>query len=343
MRSVFFFSLIIILGVVLLYIFQPFFYPLFWAAIIAITFNPLYKWVLRYLKWPGLSSVISVTLVFVMLFIPLIILSTLVVNQSVGLYNEVSSGNWFGQVKDATHWFDNTPLSPLAKQIEAQWSAYAETAAKNISVFIFDNIQNITQNSVHFIFLVFIMFYSLFFFFKDGCRILKKIMHLSPLGDTYEEMLYYRFTSAARATLKGTFIVGSVQGILGGMLFWIVGIKGALIWGVIMTALSIVPGVGCSIVWFPAAIIMLVMGNTWQGITMLAVGLLLISTIDNFLRPALVGKDSQIHPLVVLLSTLGGIFLFGISGFVIGPVFAALFLAIIKIYEHHYRTELNKN
>ncbi|KKQ26956.1 MAG: putative permease [Candidatus Magasanikbacteria bacterium GW2011_GWC2_37_14] len=343
MRSVFFFSLIIILGIILLYIFRPFFYPIFWAAIIAITFNPLYKKIHHFLKWPILSSIISLVLVFIILFIPLILLSTLVVNESVGLYEQASSGNWIGQVKNASHWFDNTPFASLSNQIEANWSKYAESAAKNVSLFLFDNIKSITQNSVRFIFLLFIMFYSLFFFFKDGGRILKKIMHLSPLGDIYEEMLCHRFTSTARATLKGTFIVGTIQGILGGILFWIVGIKGALIWGVIMTALSIVPGVGCSIVWFPTAIIMLILGNTWEGLTMLVVGMLIISTIDNLLRPVLVGKDSQMHPLIVLLSTLGGIFMFGISGFVIGPVFCALFLAVINIYEHHYRMDLNKN
>jgi len=343
MRSVFFFSLIIILSIVLLYIFQPFFYPIFWAAIIAITFYPLYKWILRYLKWPGLSSLITLILIFVILFIPLITLSSLVVNESINLYNKASSGDWFGQVKNASHWFDNTSLAPLSEKLQTNWASYAESAAKNVSLFLFEGIKSLTQNSVRFVFLLFIMFYSLYFFFKDGSQILKKIMHLSPLGDTYEEMLYDRFTSTAWATLKGTFIVGTIQGTLGGILFWLMGIEGALIWGILMTALSTIPGVGSSIIWFPAAIIMLLLGNTWQGFTMLFVGLLIISTIDNLLRPVLVGKNIQMHPLIVLFSTLGGIFVFGISGFVIGPVIAALFSAIITIYEHHYRTELSKN
>ena len=185
--------------------------------------------------------------------------------------------------------------------------------------------------------------YSLYFFFKDGPKILSRIMHLSPLGDQYEKMLYERFTSTARATLKGTFIVGSIQGIIGGILFWLTGVEGALIWGVIMIALSLIPGIGSFLIWMPTGIIMLALGNLWQGLTILLVGAFIISTIDNLIRPPLVGKDIQMHPLIVLFSTLGGIFLFGISGFVIGPVLAALFIAVMSIYEEHYKRELNDN
>jgi len=168
-------------------------------------------------------------------------------------------------------------------------------------------------------------------------------MHLSPLGDRYETMLYERFTSTTRATLKGTLLVGLVQGSLGGIVFYLAGVQGALIWGLIMAAASIVPALGSSIVWLPAGIIALALGNVWQGLMILILGAFLISTIDNLLRPKLVGKDIQMHPLLVLFSTLGGIFWFGISGVVIGPVIAALFLAVISIYDDHYSNELGKN
>jgi len=191
--------------------------------------------------------------------------------------------------------------------------------------------------------MLFIMFYTLFFFLRDGKKILEHLMHLSPLGNKYETMLYEKFTSTSRATLKGTFLVGCVQGTLGGLLFLAVGIPGALIWGLMMVALSIVPAVGCSIIWLPTGIIMLLMGNIWQGITILLFGTLVISNIDNLIRPPLVGKDIQMHPLLVLFSTLGGIFIFGISGFIIGPVIAALFTSVISIYDHYYRNELSNN
>lgn len=168
-------------------------------------------------------------------------------------------------------------------------------------------------------------------------------MHLSPLGDKYEGLLYERFTSTARATLKSTLILGSIQGALGGILFWITGVEGALIWAIVMAFVAMIPALGSFLVWLPIGLIMLALGNMWQGFTILIVGAILISNIDNLLRPMLVGRDTQMHPLLVLFSTLGGIFLFGISGFVLGPIIMSLFLSVISIYDHYYRNELGRN
>lgn len=346
MRSSFFFALIIILGIAILYIFRPFVYPIFWAAIIAMMFYPFYRWLNGHLKAPNLSSAVTLVIVMVTIFLPLIGLSTLIVNESFNLYQSVSKWDLSEPLKNTTNWLSSTPLSPMVEQVKAEWVVYAADATKIVSVFLFNNLEGITQNSIRvlrFVFMLFIMFYALFYFLKDGEKMLKRLMHLSPLGDIYEKMLYEKFRSAARATLKGTFIVGSIQGILGGILFWATGIEGALIWGVVMTALSIIPAIGSFIIWLPAAIVMLALGNIWQGITILLVGTFLISTIDNLLRPLLVGKDIQMHPLLVLFSTLGGIIMFGISGFIIGPVIASLFVAIVAIYDHHYRNELQNN
>ncbi len=343
MRSSFFFGLIIILGISILYIFRPFIYPIFWAAIIAMLFYPLYNWLNNNLKAPNLSSFLTLIVVIVVIFLPLIVISTLAVNESISLYKSVSNWNLTEQIQGTADWLNTTALSPIIKQAETQWTAYATDVARTFSVFLFNNIKNITQNSLRFILMLFLMFYSLFFFLKDGNKILKRLMLLSPLGNNYELMLYNKFRSAARATLKGTFIVGAIQGTLGGIIFWVAGVEGAFIWAIFMTLLSLIPAVGCSIIWFPTGLIMLITGHIWQGLTILLFGLFVISTIDNFIRPKLVGKDIQLHPLLVLLSTLGGIAIFGISGFVIGPIIAALFVASISIYEHHYRNELINN
>lgn len=343
-RSIFFFSLIAILGFAVLYLLRPFAYPIFWAAILAVMFYPLYKKLLGLLKNQTVSSLITLLLIVIIIFLPLTILSTLIVNESINLYQSATEGNYvIGQVANVETWLNKTPLAPYLDIVKSNWTEYAGSATQSISIFIFNNLKSITQNSLTFFFLFFITLYSLFFFLRDGARMLKRLMRLSPLGDEYEAMLYTRFTSTARATLKGTLLIGGLQGILGGLLFWVTGIEGALIWGVIMILLSIIPAIGCSIVWFPTGIIMLAMGNIWQGVTILIFGLLVISTIDNLVRPSLVGKDIQLHPLLVLFSTLGGIFLFGISGFIIGPVLSALFVSVMSIYEHHYKKELNNN
>ena len=162
------------------------------------------------------------------------------------------------------------------------------------------------------------------------------------MGDAYEKMLYEKCRSTSVATLESAFIIGGVQGTIGGILFWITGVPGALVWGVVMMAFSILPALGSFMVWLPAGLIMLALGNVWQGVAILLVGIFIIATVDNLIRPPLLGKDTEMHPLIVLFSTLGGIFLFGVSGFIIGPIIAALFLAIISIYDHYYQSELSK-
>lgn len=343
MRSFFFFGLIGVLSIGLLYLFKPFFYPIFWAAVIAIMFYPWYRGLNKYVRSPGLNSILMLLIVLAVLIIPLTLLSLLLVNETINLYTSVSENVSQENVDGVTDWIQRTALAPYLDTIRSEWTNYAANATKSISTYFFNSIKSVTQNSLRFFFMFFIMLYTLFYFFKDGHRMLKRLMHLSPLGDKYEAMLFEKFTSTTRATLKSTFIVGGIQGLLGGLLFWFTGVEGALVWGVIMTALSIIPAIGSFIIWFPAGIILIALGSMWQGVTILLVGGIVISNIDNFLRPALVGKDIQIHPLIVLFSTLGGIFLFGISGFIIGPIIAALYLAIISIYNHYYQHELDHN
>lgn len=343
MRSAFFFGLIIVLAVAILYIIRPFFYPIFWAAVLAMLFYPVFGWINRFVKMPNLSALLTLILVIVIIFLPLTLISTLLIDESVNLYQMAAGWNINGSFQILSDKLLQTPLAPFIEKAQTEWASYAGDAAKSLSLFLFNNIKNITQNSLNFVFMLFIMLYSLFFFLKDGTVILKRLMHLSPLGDEQEKMLYEKFNSAARATLKGTFIVGAIQGTLAGLLFWITGVQGALIWGIVMVACAMIPAIGPSIIWFPAGVIMLLLGNVWQGLLILLVGLLVISTIDNFIRPKLVGNDIQMHPLLVLFSTLGGIMLFGISGFIIGPIVASLFVAIMAIYDHHYRNELQNN
>jgi len=344
MRTVIFFSSILILFIVLLYLIRPFIYAIFWAAVVAILLQPINKFINRYIDIPAVSSLISVLLVIVIIFLPLFLLSVLLVQQSVQLYVSFSQGDSIiTNVKGITSWLENSPLAPYIQDVSAQWTQYASSAAKTISLFVFENIKNITQNSVKFVFMLFIMLYTLYFFFKDGKKIAKYFSFISPIGDRYELMFYEKFRNTAIATLKTTLIIGGLQGTMGGLLFWATGVKGAFVWGVIMVTLSLIPALGSFVIWFPTAMIMLATGNVWQGIVILIVGTFLISTIDNLLRPVLVGKGTELHPLIVLFSTLGGIVLFGISGFIIGPIVASLFMAMMSIYAHYYQDELQNN
>lgn len=344
-RNYLFLGALFIVTILFLSLLKVFAYPIFWAAIIAAISYPFYKRLKKTIKNTTLSVSLVLVIITIIVIIPLSILGTLLVKESINLY-ETFNNNRENVSLTLRGIFDGIIQNPyIAKlQIDEAFltnkiSEYSGTAL----AYIFNFLKDVTQISFEFLLMFIIMLYTLFFFIRDGELLLKKLMYICPLGDKYEVMLYERFTSTVRATLKGTVIIGVIQGTIGGILFAIAGIPGVLIWSVIMTLLSVIPGVGSSIIWAPAGIIMLLTGQIWQGVLILVAGTLLISTIDNLLRPRLVGKDIQMHELLIFFSTLGGIAVFGISGFIIGPIIASLFVSFWQIYEHYYRTELSNN
>lgn len=342
-RSTFYFGVTLILFVAFLYLIRPFLFPIFWAAIIAILLSPLYKFINKYIDVPSLSAIIGVILVIVLILLPLSLLVFLLIQQAIMLYNTFINDNFFHTLQNLMSWLEKGPFANLVQGVSSQWLQDISGTVKTVSLFLIKYVGNIAQNSAVFVGMFLIMIYALYYFFKDGEKLLRRLTYISPLDGKYERMFFDKFISTAASTLKSTFIVGGIQGLLGGILFFATGIKGALIWGVIMMALSFIPAVGASIIWFPAGIIMIMMGNVWKGVLILLVGTFIISLIDNLLRPQLVKKDTEMHPVITLLSTLGGIIIFGISGFVIGPIIAAMFLAMISMYTHYYSNELRNN
>ncbi len=341
-RSIFFFGILGLLTLGMLYLFRPFFYPIFWAAVTAAVFYPMYKKIFTWTKKrEGLSAFLSVIVITFIILIPLFTLSALVVNESVGLYQKISESGVFNSPQHVSSWLEGTPLAPYLDTIRTNWTEHAGKITQTISSFLFNSLKSTAQVSAGVIIMTIVMLYTLYYFFKDGKRMLNRLGHISPIGSEYEDMLYDRFTSTVRSTLKSTIIIGGIQGLLGGILFWITGIEGVLIWSVIMVIVAILPAMGTPLILIPAAIIMFAMGNFWQSMVLFA-GTGVISIVDNILRPMLVGRDTQMHPLIIFFSTLGGILIFGVSGFVIGPVIAALHLSVLSIYDYYYKKQLNE-
>ncbi|EKD44041.1 MAG: permease [uncultured bacterium] len=269
----------------------------------------------------------------------------MVIKEALDLYNiatknssQISEG-----VQSAIQWIKQNPYTEQLNINPTLLSQKLIELYQSITSFLLDGAKTLTQNSIIFVVMFFVMFYALFFFIRDGEKFLQKLMHLCPLGDRYETILYNKFTSTVRATIKGSIAVGLLQGILGWIMFMLAGVQGALIWGILMVLLASIPGVGSYFVWLPVALFMLLSGRIGAGIGMLLFGTLVIGTIDNICRPILVGKDSEMHPLLVLFSTLGGIVTFGISGFIIGPVIASLLLAFWEMYDEYYKKDLENN
>ncbi len=337
----------LLLGVTILFfwVLAPFAYPIFWAAVIAGLTYPLYERLNRSLNHPNLSTTITLVIVVVIIVLPLLIFGVLLFREVFNLYASIDgSRGQIGSLVQRVIDFVQHSRYFADLNIDQQTIAQKVAEASNdVLGYLFKMLRSFTQNSLILFAQFILMLYTLFFFIRDGKKLLNKLMYLLPLGDKYEALLYNKFTSTARSTLKGTLVVGIIQGVLTSILFAITGVPGAIIWGIITAVASIIPATGSAMVWAPAGIIMLVLGNVWQGILILVVGALVIGTIDNLLRPALVGKDLQMHPVIILFSTLGGVALFNISGFVIGPIIAAVFMAFWDLYEQYYHNELKNN
>ncbi len=313
----------------------PFFFTILLGAIITGLFYPLYRFLNRVTRGrESLSSLLSCLAILLLIILPLSGILAVVTGQALDFYDKVDgymkSGSF--DMNRITEWPHLEEYLGRFDIDRSELIGKLGDSAKAVSTFFVKSIQRVTQGAFNVVAMLFVMLFSMYYFFKDGPAFLEQFKRMSPLDDTYEDKLIDKFASITRATIKGTLVIAVIQGSIGGIAFWIFGVPSPLFWGLIMVILSIIPVVGSGIIWAPAAVIGLVQGNWVQGTGLLAVGVGIISTIDNLLRPRLVGKDTQMHPLLIFFGTLGGISVFGIIGFIIGPIIAALFVTIWNIY-----------
>jgi predicted PurR-regulated permease PerM len=234
-------------------------------------------------------------------------------------------------------WVRNLPLiGDLIPEWEVILGKLGEIAG-GIGGFLVGGLAAATRGTVNFFFQLSIMLYANYFYLRSGPEALAKIMYLVPLESDQEDRLISRFVSVTRATLKGTLVIGIIQGGLAGLAFVVVGIEGAIFWGTIMAVLSIIPAVGAALVWGPAVIYLVATGQVMAGLGLLVWCGLVVGSSDNILRPILVGKDTEMPDLLVLLSTLGGLSVYGPLGVLIGPIIAALFLTVWELYSETFR------
>lgn len=184
---------------------------------------------------------------------------------------------------------------------------------------------------------LFVMLYAMFFFLRSGPPLVEKLMTYPPLSPEIQNRLMEKGLSVTRATIKGTVVIGLIQGALGGIAFWVVGIQGAAFWGATMAVASVIPSVGTALVWVPAVAYLLLTGQVVAGIGLLLWCALVVGGIDNVLRPILVGGDTEIPDILILISTFGGLAMFGFPGLIIGPVIASLFVTVWDIYYETFR------
>jgi predicted PurR-regulated permease PerM len=330
--------LVIVVSIAFAWILRPFFSAVLWATVLAIVFAPLYQRLLSSIgQHPNLAALSTVLIIMTLVILPVSLTATVVVQEATDFYEKIQSGeldlgSFFQQLRDAlpasvTNLLDRFGLTNLGAVQER-----ISDALKRGSQFLAAQALTVGQGAADFVLGLVVMLYLLFFLLRDGAALSRRIQDAIPLPPEQERDLFKKFATVIRATIKGSILVAALQGALGGLIFWALGLHAPVLWGVVMGLLALLPAVGAGLVWVPAAVYLLATGSILQGVVLLVFGALVIGLVDNILRPVLVGKDTKMPDYVVLISTLGGIATLGLNGFIIGPVIAAMFIAAWAIF-----------
>lgn len=330
--------LVAMVTIAFIWILLPFYGAVFWAVILGILFSPLQRRLqLRFGRSRNQTSLITLAICLIIAILPVIVISAMLVQEGALLYKNVESG----QLDIASYLNEFKALLPASGQHlldrmgMGDFNGLRDKIAKGAmqgSQYLATQAFSFGQGTFDFVVSFFIMLYLLFFFLRDGQELVRKIRNAVPLADPHKRRLQLKFNRVVRATVKGNVVVAVTQGALGGFIFWVLDIPSALLWAVIMAFLSLLPAVGAGIVWAPVAVYFLLSGMIWQGVVLALFGVLVIGLVDNVLRPVLVGKDTRMPDYLILISTLGGMSVFGLNGFVIGPLIAALFISCWALF-----------
>lgn len=338
-HRVFILILVAVISAVFLQMIRGFIVTVLMAAIFSGLAHPLYRRVLHLVRGRrATAAVLTLLVVLLVVVTPLVVFMGIVATEALDISQSVTP--WVRQhIREPSKLGQLLDRLPYADQIQTQFKAYSTQIiekmgelAGRVSSFLVNSLSAATRGTVGFLFQLFVMLYAMFFFLAGGRQVLDRALGYVPLPEADKELMVDKFVSVARATLKGTFVVGVVQGGLAGLALAVVGIQGATFWGTLMVVLSIVPALGTALVWVPAVAYLFAVGKTTSAIGLALWCALIVGTVDNFLRPKLVGRDTKMPDLLILLSTFGGLSMFGVVGFVLGPIIAALFIAVWQIY-----------
>ncbi|MFY8104657.1 MAG: AI-2E family transporter [Ramlibacter sp.] len=330
--------LVVMFTAAFLFILWPFMGAVLWAVAIAIVFEPVHA---RVREQTGqratLASLLTLALIVLIVILPLILVGSAVVQEAAAAVQKIRGGQVnFGQylqmvVAALPEWVRNL-LDRLGLMNLAALQQQLASLLAGSGQFITTHLLGLGQNTLDFVVALFVMLYLLFFLLRDGRTLSHHIAQTLPLRPEHAQRLLAQFVTVVRATVKGNIVIAVVQGVLGGVAFAVLGLPGALLWGTLMSLLSLLPAVGAALVWGPVAAYMLFTGQVWSAVGLTLWGVLAIGLVDNVLRPILVGRDTRLPDYLVLVTTLGGIAVFGINGFVIGPVIAAMFLVAWNLF-----------
>jgi predicted PurR-regulated permease PerM len=342
-RQAFLLLLVTAISVAFVAMVRPFVLTILLAAIFTGLSYPVYQWVLGHFRGRRASAAIATLVLLLTLVIaPLLLVIGAGANEALRVSETIRPR--LQQLVDQPGELDSRLRAVPGYHRVAPYRAQILTKAGELlgstGAFLFGALSATTRATTVFIFQFFVLLYTMFFFLTGGPGLLEGVLAYLPLTEVDKQRMLEKFVSVTRATMKGTVLSGLAQGVLGGLAFWAANVDGAIFWGTMMTVLSIIPGVGGALIWVPAAIILISTGEVWRGIALAAFCGLVVGSVDNLLRPRLVGQDTKMHELLILFSTLGGLLLFGVMGFILGPILAALFVTAWEMFGTAFRTAL---
>lgn len=328
---VFFFTLLVLSGYMVWLITSPFLSALALAAVIVTISSPLYKWLLPKVpkQSPSLAAFLSTVIVFVVGILPIVLMSTLVVNEMIDLYQDVDGG-------------EGLTITGVASSIETQVQrvipGFEINMADQIRLsaeWFTGNLASIFAGTISTFFLFFIALIASFYFFRDGKELLQLVIKASPLPDDEDQEILDRMARAVRAVATGTLLVAIIQAVLATVGMLAAGVDRAVLIGGLVAIAAMIPGIGTGVIMLPVVLILFLSGNIIPAIGLLIWSVTIVGLVDNFIGPQLMSRGNNMHPFIILISVLGGLSLFGPIGFLVGPVVVTLFLVLLEIYNHY--------
>ena len=305
----------------------PFVPALAWALALAVLFVPLQRQLEARLR-PNLAACVSVLSIGLIVVVPATFVGQQLVQQTAKgaetIEAKVTSGEWRRALEKQPR------LAPLADWIERRVDLPG--SAKTFAAWLSGLAANFVKGSVFQLLGFCLTFYLLFFFLRDRQPVLQAIRALSPLSEAEMDTLCERINDTIHATIYGALAVSAVQGLLGGLMFWWLGLSAPLLWGVVMALLAVVPVLGAFLVWIPAALVLALEGSWGKALVLTLWGMLVVGTIDNLLRPILVGKRLRLHTVLAFISVVGGLLLFGAAGLVLGPLTLTITSSLLEVW-----------
>ncbi|MBD3330427.1 AI-2E family transporter [Candidatus Peregrinibacteria bacterium] len=350
----FFIACVIATFAAMFYILWPLLSSIFIAAVLAIAFNPVNK---KFVKWfkdrRRVASVLTCFIVFLVIVIPLAVLIAMLSSEVLDTYGIVNAklesgvfdkyllwekGGFF---YDMFEWF-KVQLSPIVDIQSFEIKDTILSVVQVVSKFLGDELSSFLNNIISFVIGLVVMFFSLYYFFKDGNELVDHLGYISPIPEKYESELFKKTASMVKAIIFGVFFTAVLQGFIGGIGFAIVGISSPVFWGTVMGFLSLLPVVGTAIVWVPAAIVLVVLGQYYSALFLFLWGMLLVGSIDNFARTYLIGGKARTYPLLTFFVILGGVWMLDLKGVIVGPLVLIILMSFLHIYESEYSQVLKK-